>query len=480
MRDGDRREAELADTYQADLAAVAVAAAALGDAKSAPAAPALADRYPDHADRVRAGFADAAKEIAGLRNRLASALRILNGLPDAVVVTDAAGSPRYLNQAAEGMFGTTLASAAGKPIVALLADPIAPDAAGADPDRPVTGSGEVLDWIRAGAAGSVVVRTAAPALVELTGAVSKKGARDALVCLVGRDLTVARVREAEERAGVRANATRCLLERYLAETDEPLRQVAAQLRLLIGDAKQSGQRDAMLAKLTAAGRGLRTIDTFHALAQSFRNLVWTKLPEATPSEFMAVEVPNAVGQRLAGRLKARGNNLKVTDQGGWLYADFERVEVALLGALSHACDATQNAQIEVRIRRLGVSAQAPEPATEFHIPDAGPVLTAAMLDVIENPFGHRAPAPLDRFEGVGGHPIGLVVAAWMAGALGGGLRIEADPSGQLGLRLVVPTRLAGGPPATVAAAAPGALDVAPHEETVAGWRLGAPVAQLPA
>ncbi|MFO0801397.1 MAG: hypothetical protein U0804_28355 [Gemmataceae bacterium] len=471
--------ADLGAAYRNDLTAVAASVAGLADPAATPATPSLAGRHPAQADAVRAALHEAGKEVAGLRQRLGTAVRIINALPTALVVTDPAGQPRYLNPVAERVLGTTQAAALGKPLTTFLADPPPPGATGVDPDVRVAGAAELAAWVQGGAVSPLVVRTAADLLVEFTGSVSRKSPRDVLVCLVGRELTAARQAEAEDRAAVRGNATRQLLDRYLEETDESLRQVAAQLRLLAGDAKQSGQRDALLGKLAAAGQGLRRLETYQVLARGFRDLIWTGLPAPTPSEFMAVEVVNAAGDRLAGRFKARGNSLKVIDQGGWLYADADRIEAALLGLLTHACDAVANARVEVQVRRHGVSADRAEAATEFYIPDAGPVPPAAALAVVEHPFGALAPAPLDRFDGVGGCPLGLVVGFWMASALDGQLAIETQ-AGVLGLRLTVPTRVTGGPPLTVATAAPGALEVAPAEETVAGWRLGVPTAQLPA
>ena len=462
----------LATDYDADLTAVAGALMSHTDTKAGPVPPTLAASPGGPAGDVLTAFAEAGRELAATRQRLGTALRILTGLPDAVVVCDSAGAVRYFNPAAERMFG---AGVQRRQLSALLAPTTPAAATGDDPDRPLADAAALADWVRTGTHGTVTVHGGGEVLVEVAGASPRGGNRDGLIYLIGRDLTAAREREAADRFAIRANATRQLLDRYLAESDEPLAQLAAQHRLLTGDAKQSGQRDALLAKLTAAGRSLRQLETFHALAHWFRATAWGELPAPTPSEFQAAEVANRVSGRLAGRLKARGNTLKVVDNGGWVYADADRVEAALTGLLAHACDASTNAPLELRVHRLPVAPGQSTAAVEFQVPDAGPALPAGLLAVIDRPFGGLAPAPLDRFDGHDGWPLGLVVAARLAAALDGELAVDSDAGGQLGLRLRLPTRLGGGqPPVTVAA--PGNLDIAPLDEIVNGWRLGAPSA----
>jgi hypothetical protein len=119
--------------------------------------------------------------------------------------------------------------------------------------------------------------------------------------------------------------------------------------------------------------------------------------------------------------------------------------------------------------------------TEFYLPDAGPALTPGDLDVINRPFGGIAPSAIERFADGSGHPLGLAVAHHLARSVGGRLDLDVGPAGNLGARLTVPTRRGeAAAQVTIATAAPGALDVAPAAETVAGWRLGVPAAQSPA
>jgi signal transduction histidine kinase len=478
VRAVEARRAEREMAHQTDLKVLTVSLKVLADQKATPVLPTLSSSDATAAADLLAAFDAAVKDGTATRQRLAWAGRVLAAIPDAVVATDGTGAPRYLNPVAEKLFGATAVTANKAPVTALFADAGEPVAAGDDPALPVAGSAEVADWVRAGAAGPLVARTKAGQLVELTGVVQGKTVKDRVVCLTARDAAVGHDRTAADRAAVREAATRRFLTRYLHESTDALAQIGAQLRLLTGEAKQSGHRDAMLTKLAAANQGLRRLDTFHTLADWFRATVWGDLPAATPSEFTPAEVATLVGEKLAARLKGRGNVLKVTDQGGWMFADADRLEAALTGLLAHAGDAAANTQLELRITRKPASADLP-PATEFYLPDAGPALSAEHLAVVDKPFGGLAPAPLDKFDGADGFPLGLAVAARLAPALDGELHLENGPAGQLAVRLLVPSRRAAdAPPATVAVAAPGALDVAPAEETVAGWRLGVPTPQV--
>ncbi|MGL6097534.1 MAG: PAS domain-containing protein, partial [Fimbriiglobus sp.] len=482
VRSEAARRAALAAGYQIDLTVIADSLSRLGDPRATiPSTPNLSAPFPEAVKRAAGGFDAVARDLGTSRQRLNWMVRVLAALPDPVIVADGTGAPRYLNPAAEKLFGITTAAAGKGTLPGLIAaTPMTPDA-GEDPAMFVAGATEFVEWMRRGAIGFLVVRSASGQLVELAAAISGKATREGLICLIARDANAEPGRIASDRALVRATAVRGQLDLFLRESSEPLSKLNAQLRLLTGDAKQSGQRDAMLGRLTGAEQALRNLETYHMLAYWYRLAVWQNLGDSTPSEFMPSEVTGLVSGKLAARLKARGNALKVVDQGGWMFADADRLEAALTGLVTHASDASSNLQFELRIGRLPVSPQQPTPMTEFYLPDAGPMIAAGELAVVDRPFGSLAPPPIDRFADVGGCPLGLVVAHHLARSADGRLVLEAGPAGQLAIRLMIPTRRGDtGPVVTVAAAAPGALDVAPAGETVSGWRLGVPAAQSPA
>ena len=481
FRKVERSREDLSERCQSDLDAMTAALSTLIDTRSTPVPPALVSPFPQQRIKLQTAFDDVSKDLQTGRQRLNLAMRVFNSLPDSVITVDVAGGIRFLNQTAEKLFGVQSAAIMRKPFGNLFAAPDAVARAGGDPERVVAGPDEATNWVCDGANGTVVVRTANNVYLELAGLTTQKGMRDALVCVVGRTLTEAMGREPADRMVIRANSSRQILDRYLGESEEPLRQIAAQFRLLVGDAKQSGLRDSMLPKLNTAGIGLKKLETYHTIAHWFRSLLWSNELEPTSSEFMAVEIANLVADRLQARLRSRGNSLKIIDQGGWLYADAEYLEVALLGVLLHACDATTNNQIELRIRKLPVDEDRATPHTEFQVLDAGPALTPDMLATLAQPFGSSAQSPLDQFAGIDGHPMGLVVADRLAPKMGGELRLEPNAGGQLRVWLTVPTRIGVELPANaIATVAPGALDISPYEEMVIGWRLGVPAGAPPA
>ena len=475
----EAKRSELSAQYQVDLTVVADALAKLADARNTPELPPLVSPFPGSRETLKTHWESTVRELVATRQRVAWATRVLATLPDAIAIADGTGALRYVNPSAEKLFGC--ASSPRGSAMTLFGDSGSRPNTGTDPAFAIAERAQVIEWLRAGASGKLVTRSANGRLVEVCASVPPRQTRDAVLVITARDVSDTWDAVQTDRPVIRANATRQLLDRYLTESSEPLISLAAQLRLLSGDAKQSGMRDAMTAKVSAAQHSLRRLETYHTLMQWFRTAVWSELPEPTPSEFMPAEVVTAVGDKLATRFKMRGNALKVVDQGGWMFADLDRLDTALTGLLLHASEATANTQLELRITRLPVALERPIPFTEFYLPDAGPVISPEELAVVERPFGGAAPSSLDQFEGIGGFPLGLVVAARLATGLDGELHLETGTAGQLGVRLIVPTRRAvDGPTMTVAAIAPGALDVAPTEETVAGWRLGAPAPQMPA
>ena len=430
LRKLGNRADTLQEEYRADFASLAESLMALNDSKVEAKIPSLAGNCGLTDDLVLNAFGELRGGVIAGRSQLSLAMRILQGVPEPIIATDGAGVIRFINRAGERVIGRDGQTVVKKSIACLFRVTESNALAGEDPGPVVVGPAEVLAWVKNGTQGGIYSRTSGGGelLLELNATRLKSGASDALICILGRDLTEPLRREADDRSVVRANACRRFLDRYLAESSEAIGQVDAQLRLLLGEAKQSGRRDAMVPKLAAAGNGLRQIETYHMLAEWFRALIWSGTTAPTPSEFTAVEIAKTASDRLAGRFSSRGNRLKIVDQGGWLFADADRLEGAVVGLLAHACDANLNQQVELRITRLPADTDRPVPVTEYHIVDAGPALDAEMLAAVERPFGGMAPAPLDYFEGSGGFPLALAVAARLAPAMGGECGSRQEPA----------------------------------------------------
>lgn len=476
----EQLRADLTSAYLSDLGSIADALGSLADSKATPAVPTLVAPFPESVNAFQGKFSDATRSLTQTRQRLDWATRILSGLPDAVVVTDGNGIPRYLNAAAEKMFGVSATVAARSPVTALLRDVETDAGTGDDPPYSAISTAAVGDWLKKGATGSVTAGVRPDGFAEVRATVPSKGAGGAGY-FVFRDVTAARSAEPVIRATVRANATRRALDRYLAEVTEPIAVLGAQLRLLAGDAKHSAQKSEMLPRLTAAREALQRLETHHDIARWFRSGAWNELPPVSYAEVSPAEITQTVAARLAVRLKARGNEVKIPENSGWVVTDPERLEVALLGLLTHAADAAFNTRIELRVNRTPPTVDRQTGTTELHLTDLGQAPQAGQLDVVSRPFGATGPAQLDRFDTIGGNPLGLVVAARMAPTLGGILSLESGADGRLSARLLIPTRPAGESSSpSVASATPGAFDVAPPDEVVSGWRLGVPNPQLPA
>jgi signal transduction histidine kinase len=271
----------------------------------------------------------------------------------------------------------------------------------------------------------------------------------------------------QAREVVRTEVARQLVGRWVHEADAPLRQIAAQARLLLGDAKQSTRRDVMVPRINGLIEQVKRLDVFTGTVAWWNRLNWGEPVATTPSEVLAADLLGVVQSRLAARLRERNNSLQIGDEGAWLFVDADRLEATLVGILTHACEAVHGSPIEVRLRRLSAASTRGEPVMEFLVLDAGPALTPEMQEMVNKPFGGCRPPSLDTFTDVGGFPLGLIVAHALARTLGGRVDFESDPAGRLTIRLRVPTRQTG---STFEAGAVG--EGAPYEETVAGWRLG--------
>lgn len=447
---------------QADLTAATAALVGLADAKAAER-PALRGEWEAEAGKFGEAFDALAKVVGTTRQRLAVAGRILQGVPQPVAVADERGGVRYLNPAAERLFGRPLAAAHRKPVAGLVAAPVQADPLG----RPAFAADSPAAW--AAAPGAEGVAAAArpdgtPFPVGLSVVRLPGGDRDMAWCLTARDLTAEYDRLAADRAATREETLRAAWAQAAQLGDAP-NALLAQVRLLTGDAKQSGQRDALLPKLANVRQLAAGLDLYFRTVRGLNEVP----PRPQPAEFIAGEVARAAADQLAPRLQARGNTLAVSDQGGWVFCDEDRLKTALLGLLAHAAEAAHNTPIGLALRRLEPDAAAPEGSVVFELADAGPALTAEELRALDDPFGGLDTPPLLRAEA--GYLPGLLLAHRLAAELGGRAEFDATPAGRLVARLVLPSR----PAAPADEPAPAELDGAgPAEELCMGWRLGLP------
>lgn len=437
-------------------------------AEGAPAVPTAGGACGEEVGAVTAAVQEAAKKVATVRQRLALATKMLHGLPAAVVAVDESGAVRFLNPAAERVFGRSLSVCARKPLVSLLGEP------DAEPDplaRSVLRPSAVGPWLTTGAVGEAVVEVpranARPARVALTTTPALTG--DGLRYLVARDLSDERVRVAADRARVREEALRAVWAATAAAGTEPVDAILASARLLAADAKQSTGRDALLLRVAAVRHHAGTLEAHIRTVRWLTRALRGELPAPVAAEFRAGEPARAAIDQLTPQLKGRNLTVTVSDDGGWVCGDDEWIRTALLGILGHAAEAAQDATIGLRMRRLPAAAGAPEERVCYEVVDAGPPLTADQKADLERPFGGlEAPGFLATAAAPGFVP-GLLLAAALARQAGGALEFDTTPGGGLVVRFVVPTRL---PVAVAAVSAPEVIDAGPVEELVMGWRLG--------
>jgi hypothetical protein len=465
---------KLGSDFQQDLSIVARGLVALNDPKREIRKLDLSGRFPDICAMVGEAFGELSEGILTTRRQLSLATRTVHGIPEAILVVDTTGALRFLNRQAEHLFGPLSRTGSKRVISSLFAGPPSQESILRTQGISVANPYEVLTWLKTGARGRIVARVEHSGSERFYELSASNGANsvDPQVYIVCRDMTDQLGRELKATEELRARTFRRVIDRYLLESGDSLSQVAAQTRLLLGEAKQSSLREAMVPRLSVATRGIRQLETFHELLHWYRDLVWSQGRPITPSEFTGIEVANIVADRLSARFKARGNRLKIVDQGGWVYSDAEWLEVALLGFLVHACDATINQQIELRVTRYGISADRPRPQIEYHVVDAGSGIPSDLIDRLQNHFRERLLSKKVESNLAEDWPIALVVASRIASALGGELRIGSRPNNRLALRLTIPTRVGADTVSPVASTNPSVLNVAPFEETVSGWRLG--------
>jgi PAS domain-containing protein len=467
-RVADAAEQRAADAAKFTAALGAVAAAMGRVAAGTPAEP-LVLALPDgvSGEPVAAGCSDLSAKVTAVRQRLAGLSRILQSCPLPLVATDDRGVIRFANPAAEQALGRPVAQLVRAPLGNLLRAPAEPDPTGV-PSLVLTG---VPDWFAQGGRPVAADSIARGTRLCLTAARSHVQ-NDGMWCVIARELADDHRRLGLDRARTREEVLVAALGLVEQQAGAAGEGIVASARQLIGEVKQTPQRDALVPRLKAVRDTAADLDAQVRVARWLSVALWGELPAPARSEFLAGESVRGALDLLAARLKRADVTVTVSDAGGWLYCDEDWFGTAVLGVLTHAAAAVRGAPVGVKLRRLPCQPGQSEGNLEVEVVDAGPPLTAAQAAALAHPLGDLAPsALLPTGDGQGFVP-GLLLAKRLAAALGGELALDATPSGRLVVRMVVPTRL----PDRNAAPLAGLTD--PHAEAVAveelcvGWRLG--------
>lgn len=433
-------------------------------ARDPQAAPDLAASGPE-----AAAWGELVRAVRQSRQQVANLSRLIHELPLPLLVTDSRGIIRMINPATEKLFNT--------PRGELLNQPLARFAPPRDPKKQAK---SVHDLLNVGPSGTArgVGRTRQGRAIPVQWHVSEADPRagTGTVLVLARDLSADDAAADRRRRADRAAVARSLGRRAVREVLPANREIGNLLRMLVQEAKQSGQRDRVIQRM-------RTVQDQAERQGLFAELLdWVCRTEGdgpepappAPAEFMAVEAVRAAQQRLEFRFKERNNVLRLNDEGGWILCDPDVLQTALCGLLLHATESVQGASVTLTLKRERPAAGETGDQIALTLADVGPALSAADKARLADPHAGEAGLDWDAFDN-GGAPLGLLAAARLAPLLGGDLTFDEDALGQLLVRLRLPTRLsrAGSAEANGTAHAEAAeVEVAPDEETCAGWRMG--------
>lgn len=414
---------------------------------------------------LTAATQDLAGKVNLSRQRLGAYLRVLNAAPMPLLATDDRGGIRFANVAAERALGRPLAELARTPLASYLRSPAGTDPTG-QPPLPAHG---VFGWLADGAK-PCVAENSRGVRFALAGTRSASP-NDPFWCVALRDLTDDHARHASALAQTREESfasALALSDRNVGGTGDT---ILAQTRQLIGEAKQTPQRDALVPRLRTIQQSAADLDAQARITRWLAVVLWGELPPPARVEFLAGESLRSTVDLLSVRLKAQNATVNVTDHGGWIYCDEEWFRTAALGVLTHAAAAALDNPIGVKLRRLPCSPGHREGSLEIEFLDAGPTLTPDDQRALAQPFGGCDPTPFLPTAESKGYLPGLLLASRLTSALGGTLGFDATPSGRLVVRMVVPTRLpdANDAPTESSSKQP---DVGHPEELVIGWKLG--------
>lgn len=437
-------------------------------ANAAPAAPLTLDLPAGvSADKMLAAAQDLATKVNFARQKLGAFHRVLQTTPAAIVAVDDKGIVRFANAAAEKALGRASAELLRTPLAAHLRPSAAPDPTGLA-SLPETG---IAGWLAAG--GPPAAGESAGGVPFALAAARSTTPSDSLWCVALHDLTGDRDRLGGVLARTREEGfatSLALADRAVGGTGEA---ILAQTRQLIGEAKQTPQRDALVPRLRAIQQSAGDLDAQARVTRALAAVLWGELPPPVCVEFLAGESVRSVVDQLGSRLAARNATVAVSDAGGWVYCDEEWFRTAVHGVLAHATASVRDNPIGVKLRRLPCGPGDREGRLEVEVVDAGPALTPADHEALLQPFGAVDPSGFVPAPGADGFLPGLLLAGRMAAALGGDVSFAETASGRLVVRLVLPTRLPNRSdevPTETAGAQP---DVGHPEELCFGWKLGA-------
>lgn len=406
--------------------------------------------------------------------RAAAFLAILHDTPDPLLVFDAKSLDLSFQNAAADRFYRHLVGSKKKPTLDQF---FAPPPAGAVVEHdapPVHGPAALKEWLLRGTGGVRTGLAGGPhgqtAPVEVAACPQFERKSPHYVTALVRDLSAAREAEATSRRRQRQLVGQRLCRLLSRESKPALSVIRTQTNLLSQAAKQIGQRERLLPKVTRIVEETSRQELVVELLDWMGMLSAGQAGDPDIQEVRLGEVAKTVGERLRPGFEERGNTLEVTDEAGWVLADESWVSALVTGLLAHANQACEKATVSLNLGRRS-AVQAHDEFAVITVSHPGKPLTAPLVEDVRDPFRRPDSAVFDP-DRPGGLPLGLAVAHRLAGHMYGEFLADAGTDGRPYVRVVLPTRI-GKPHAAEKARMAVAIDTAAENEDLLGsWGVG--------
>ncbi|MFT5377279.1 MAG: signal transduction histidine kinase, partial [Candidatus Latescibacterota bacterium] len=240
--------------------------------------------------------------------------------------------------------------------------------------------------------------------------------------------------ETKEVAEVANRAKSAFLANMSHELRTPLNAIIGYSEILLEDAKDIGQEDAIpdLNKIQHAGRHLlELISDILDLSKIEAGKIDLHL-----EEFPVEPLLRGVVDTVSPLAKKNANALEIDVEGelGVLYADATKMRQVLLNLLSNACKFTRNGRINLRIRREqknGVE------QLVCAVADSGIGMTQEQIERLFQPFAQADASTTRKYGGTG---LGLTISKRFCQMMGGDISVESVPGAGSVFTVSLPVR----------------------------------------
>lgn len=434
----------------------------------------LPSPWPERSAALVAQIVQAGRLVTYGTRRVQAFHAILNELPDGVLVLNDRIQVKFANGSAARLLppldlpsGAVLANCFVDPGAAAVADPDAP--------QPLPAA-QVVSWIQQPRGerclGAANDGNATPIEIRVLSVPSGKFLKGYRVLQL-RDVSGERRDSASARERNRREIGQRLCRLVNDETAPAIESVRTQAGLLAQAAKQAGQRDRFLPKVTRLleelGRQELVVTLLGWLGRSMKS-------EGTNPDAVEVrcrDVVDGVFEKVQSAFRERANALEVHGDCGWLVADEDWLVALVSGVLLHANHAVAEKAVRLELRKRSGGVGQLE-LSELAVRYPGPPISSDLTGDILEPFGRLQSTALSPSSAGDGFPIGLAVAARIARLMGGELQLDHE-NDIVSIRALLPTRQSHTPPPRLPA--PGMSEPKFEQTDFLGeWNVGGNVA----